>query len=62
MDAALDLTDRGKIPRERLLAATHSVVAVLTQVINADEKGHQLPVLVEIQRLKGSGQGRCDAL
>lgn len=35
----------------RLLKAAHPVVAVLTQVIASDEKGHQLPVIEEIHWL-----------
>lgn len=40
------------------LAATHTVIAVLTQVIGSDEKGHQLPVILKIHRLKGSKRGQ----
>ncbi len=35
----------------RLLRVTHPVVAVLTQVIASNEKGHQLPVVLKIHRL-----------
>lgn len=37
---------------------THAVIAELTQVIPSDEEGHQLPVILEIYRLKGCKESR----
>lgn len=36
-----------------LITATHTVIAVLTQVIASNEKGHQLPVILKMHRLRG---------
>lgn len=38
--------------------ATHTVIAELTQVISSNEEGHQLPVILEIYRLKGCKESR----
>lgn len=35
----------------RILKATHSVIAVLTQVIASNEEGHELPVVLKIHSL-----------